>query len=72
MLYGRKLERLNDIRLVKVIMENMQDCGSISWQGEYYLLLRKYGLEGSETWSTKEWKERVHDKNCRDWMEKVA
>ena len=47
MLYGRKLERLNDSRLVKVIMEKMQDCGSVSLQGEYYLLLRKYGLEGS-------------------------
>ena len=30
-------------------MKKMQDCGSVSWQGEYDLLLRKYGLEGSET-----------------------
>ena len=34
-------------------------------------LLRKYGLEGSETWSAMEWKERVHEKNCRDWVEEV-
>ena len=40
-----------------------------SWQGEYEFMLRKYGLEVSETGSTKEWKERVHEKNCRDWME---
>ena len=35
------------------------------------MLLRKYGLEGRETGSAKEWKERVHDKNCRDWMEEI-
>ena len=49
----------------------MQDCGSVSWQGEYGQLLRKYGLEGSETGSAMEWKERVHEKNCRDWVEEV-
>ena len=25
----------------------------------------------SETGSAKEWKERVHERNCRDWMEEV-
>ena len=69
-LYGRRVERLDDSRLVKVIMEKMQDCGSVSWQGEYDQLLRKYGLE-SEIGSAKEWKERVHERNCRDWMEEV-
>jgi len=34
-----------------------------SWQGEYEFLLRKYGLEVSETGLTKE--------NCRDWMEEI-
>ena len=43
------MERLDDSRLVKMILEKMQDCESASWQGEYDLLLRKYGLEGSET-----------------------
>ena len=69
-LYGRRVERLDDSRLVKARMEKMQDCGSVSWQGEYDQLLRKYGLE-SETGSAKEWKERVHERNCRDWMEEV-
>ena len=27
-------------------------------------------MEG-ETGSAKEWKERVHERNCRDWMEEV-
>ena len=71
MLYGRREERLDDSRLVKMIMKKMQDCGSVSWQGEYDLLLSKYGLEGSETGSAKEWKEKVHEKNCRDWMEEI-
>ena len=26
-------------------------------------------MEGREIGSAKEWKERVHEKNCRDWME---
>ena len=38
-LYGRRVERLDDSRLVKMIMKKMQDCGSVSWQGEYDLLL---------------------------------
>ena len=66
-----KVERLDDNRLVKMIMKKTQDCGTVSWQGEheYDLLLRKCGLEGSETGSAKEWKERVHDKNCGDCMD---
>ena len=71
-LYGRRVERLDDSRMFKMIMEKMQDCGSVSWQGEYDLLLRKYGLEGSETGSAKEWKEWVHEKNSRDWMEEIV
>ena len=39
--HGRRVERLDDSRLVKVIMEKMEDCGSVSWQGEYDQLLRK-------------------------------
>ena len=70
-LYGRRVERLDDSRLVKMILEKMQDCGNFSWQGEYDLLLKKYGLEGGETGSAKEWKERVNEKNCRDWMEEI-
>ena len=33
-------ERLVDSRLVKVIMEKMQDC-SVSWQGEYERMREK-------------------------------
>ena len=30
-----KVERLDDSRLVKMIMKKMQDCGTVSWQGEH-------------------------------------
>ena len=40
-------------RLVKVIMEKMLDCGSVSWQGEYDLLLRKYGVRQDQQRSGK-------------------
>ena len=32
MLYGRRVERLDDSRLFKMITKKMQDCGSASWQ----------------------------------------
>ena len=40
------MERIDDSRLVKVIMEKMQDRGSVSWQAfsECDQLLRKYSL----------------------------
>ena len=68
MLHGRRVERLEDSRLVKMIIKKVRDS---SWQGEYDVLLRKYGLVGRGTGSAKEWKEKVHDKNCRDWMEEI-
>ena len=37
----------------------------------YDQLLRKYRLEGNERGSTQEWKERVHERNRRDWIEEV-
>lgn len=49
----RKVEKLHDSKLVK---DNGEDekCGSVSWKGEYDLLLRKYELEGSEMESAQE------------------
>ena len=58
MLHGRRLERLDDSRLVKVIARKMEECGRVSWWGEYNQLLRKCRVEGNETGSTQEWKER--------------
>ena len=59
------MEELHDSRLVKVITEKMGKCGSVSWKGKYDLLLSKYGLEGSEMESAQEWKERIHETNCK-------
>ena len=41
-------DRLDDSRLVKVIARKREECGRISWWGEYDQLLRKYGLDDNE------------------------
>ena len=71
MLLGRRLERLNDSRLVKLIFRKMEECGRINWWGEYDQLLRQFGLDDNERGSVQEWRERVHERNCRDWMDEV-
>ena len=48
MLYGRRVKRLDDSRLVEVIARKREECGRISWWGEYDQLLRKYGLDDNE------------------------
>ena len=70
-LYGRRLQRLDDNRLVKqIITAKMKEHGGVSWEGECELLLRKYkedyGLD-----PVQEWKERVHSIYSRDWVEEV-
>ena len=41
-------DRLDASRLVKVIARKREECGRISWWGEYDQLLRKYGLDDNE------------------------
>ena len=48
-LYGRRVKRLDDSRLVEVIARKREECGRISWWGEYDQLLRKYGLDDNES-----------------------
>ena len=67
-LLGRRLERLNDSRL---IFRKMEECGGISWWGEYDQLLSQFGLDDNERGSGQEWRERAHERNCRDWMDEV-
>ena len=70
-LYGRRLQRLDDNRLVKQITAEMKECGGVSWESECALLLRKYELEDYRMEPVQEWKERVHSINSRDWVEEV-
>ena len=42
-LYGRRVERLDDGRLVEVIARKREECGRISWWGEYDQLLSSMG-----------------------------
>ena len=69
MLYGRRLQRLDDNRLAKQITAKMKKWRC--WEGECELLLRKYELEDYEMGSVQKWKERVHSINSRDWLEEV-
>ena len=48
MLYRRRVERHDHSRLVKVIARKREECGRISWWGEYDQLLRKYGLDDNK------------------------
>ncbi len=45
MLYGRRIGRLDNDRLVKTIAMEMKARGNLSWWEEYGILLRKYGQE---------------------------
>ena len=45
MLYGRRVKRLDDSRLVEVIARKREECRRISWWGEYDQL---YGLDDNE------------------------
>ena len=47
-------DRLDDSRLVKVIARKREECGRISWWGEYDQMLRKYGLDNNERGSEKD------------------
>ena len=45
MLYRRRVERRDHSGLVKVIARKREECGRISWWGEYDQL---YGLDDNE------------------------
>ena len=75
-LYGRRLDRLDDSRLVKAIARKMEECGKVNWWGEYDHLLRKYRLEGNERGSAQEWKRgfmrETEGIGWKKWREKAV
>ena len=66
-LYGKRLENLEDIRLVKVVAEKLKNTGGVGWWEEYELLQRRYGLadnwESESRWEVKSKIEEVHVEN---------
>ena len=42
LMHGKRLEGLEDNRLVKIVVEKLKDAGNVGWWGEYGALQRKY------------------------------
>ena len=73
-LFGRRKGNHGDERLVKRIVEKLQEAGGVGWREEYEVLRRKYGLEQEDeeqAGSAAEWKRRVRELNGNEWMEEV-
>ena len=45
LLYGKRLEGLEDSRLVKVVAHKLKDAQNVGWWEEYGVLLRKYAKQ---------------------------
>ena len=69
LLYGLRLDTLEDDRLVKVVADELATIGC--WD-DYDRLVNKYELDEEEcTRSVRGWKEKIKDKNEEDWIEEV-
>ena len=44
LMYGKRLEGLEDNRLVNIVAEKLKDAGNIRWWGEYGALQRRYAI----------------------------
>ena len=69
-MYGKRLEGLEDNRLVKIAAEKLKDVGNVGWWGEYGALQRKYVIT-EEDQARREWKAKVEEGNDQDWWEEV-
>ena len=70
LMYGKRLEGLEDNSLVKIIAEKLKDAGNVGWWGEYGALQRKYVIT-EEDQARREWKAKVEEGNDQDWWEEV-
>ena len=64
-LFGRRMGELGEERLVKWIVEKLQEASGVGWREEYEVLTRKYGLEQEDEGQAgcaAEWKRRVRAK----------
>ena len=72
LLYGKRLENLEDSRLVKVVAEKLKNTGGVGWWEEYELLQRRYGLaEDWESESRREVKSKIEEVHVENWCEEV-
>ena len=69
-MYGKRLEGLEDNRLVKIVVEKLKDAGNLGWWGQHGALQRKYVIT-EEDQARREWKAKVEEGNDQDWWEEV-
>ena len=59
-MYGKRLEGLEDNRLVEILQKRLKDAGNVGWWGEYGALQRKYAIT-EEDQTRREWKTKVEE-----------
>ena len=58
----KRLEGLEDNKLVNIVAEKLKDAGNVGWWGEYGALQRKYGItDPEEDQPRREWKAKVEE-----------
>ena len=69
--FGKRLEVLEEGRLVKKVVNKLREDQKFSWWEQYKVLRRKYELD-SECGSVRSWKEKNKMRNEKDWAEEVS
>ena len=70
-MFGKRLEVLEEARLVLKVVNKLREDGGFGWWEEYVVLRRKYEL-GSEYRLVHSWKEKIKVRNEKDWEEEVS
>ena len=67
-LFGKRLEGMEESQLVKMVVEKLREDGGIGWWEEYEVLRRKFELD-NEVESMAALKNTIKAKNDNDWEE---
>ena len=67
---AKKLEVLEEGKLVKEVVNKLREGGGFGWWEEYEVLRKKYEL-GSEYRPVHSRKEKIKVRNEKDWVEEV-
>ncbi len=71
LLYGKRIDNLEDDRLVKIVAEKLKNMGGVGWWEECEVLQRRYGLSEGQEESRQEWKSKIAEINAQNWCEEV-
>ncbi len=72
LLFGKRIDNLEDDRLVKIVAEKLKNMGGVGWWGEYEVLQKRYGLSESQEESRQEWKSKIAEIKAQNWWEEVS